>query len=68
MSEILLKIFDSLSEAKLAKNLLEKYGIKSIIQRGPLVAIGEIGDIGRTDLFVLEKDIEKAKEILKTDK
>lgn len=65
MQEILLKTFDSLAIAGLAKNTLEKYGIKSILQkRGLEMAEGAGGDMAGADLFVLEKDIEKAKKIL----
>lgn len=65
MKEILLKTFNSLAIAELAKTTLEKYGVKSVLQKKGLeMAEGAGGDIAGADLFVLEKDIEKARKIL----
>ena len=65
MREKLLKKFNSLIEAELAKNFLRESGIKCFIQkRGLEWAEGAGGDLAGADLFVLEKDIGKAKEIL----
>lgn len=62
---ILLKNFPSIMEAEIAKDILEKNGIKSGIQRGNEGASVEfVSVVGDANLFVLEKDLKKAKEIL----
>lgn len=65
MREVILKSFDSFMEAELIKNLLAKYNIKSFIQRKGL-APGVLGNAEGAGvcLFVAEKDIDKAKQIL----
>ena len=61
----LLKNFSSLAEAELIKNLLEKEGVKSMIQRGESGAATEFsGAAGDADLFVKKDDFDKAREIL----
>ncbi|HDH31278.1 MAG TPA: hypothetical protein ENH26_00705 [Candidatus Wolfebacteria bacterium] len=62
---IFLKNFATYSEAELAKNLLENNDIKSMLQKGDIAVAGEFsGYAGDANLFVLEKDHNKAKEIL----
>lgn len=61
MSDTFLTNFSSLGEAKVVKTLLEANGIKSVIQGG--VAY-DSGDNQGIKIFVLEKDLIKAKELL----
>jgi hypothetical protein len=61
---ILLKRFSSIMEAELAKSLLESQNINCIIKNAGLKFVGDLGDGYGADLFVLEKNIEKAKKIL----
>ena len=63
MKEVLVKHFKFRSEADLAKGLLEKYGIKSVIQFGLLFG-NNVRPNNPADLFVSEKNLDKAKEIL----
>ena len=66
MKDICIKNFQMQVEAEIAKSMLEANGIKSVIQKQGFALGGEIpaaGSIG-VDLFVLEKDFEKAKELL----
>lgn len=58
-----IKTFKSVMEAELAKNLLKENGIESIVQKGTFAGFS---DAQVADLFVSEKDIEKANEILET--
>lgn len=59
-----IKFFDSIIEAELAKNLLKEFKIESVVQRKGLKYPGDMGDSYGADLFVTEKDIDKAKELL----
>lgn len=62
-----LKNFGTYAEAELAKNLLEKLGVRAWIQKGDLNAAGEFaGFSGDADVFVFEKDFKKAKDILES--
>ena len=63
MNLICLKHYNLLPEAELAKNLLESNGIKSLLQKDGLPGAGLMLVQG-ADLFVDDKDKEKAKEIL----
>ena len=60
-----IKFFNSIAEAELARNLLKKSGIESLVQRRGMEFPGDMGDSYGGDLFVAEKDTEKAKKILK---
>lgn len=68
MEYIFLKNFATYSEAELAKNTLEASGVKSMVQKGNMGAAGEFsGFAGDADLFVLAKDLDEAKEVLKEE-
>lgn len=63
-----LKNFATYSEAELGKNYLEKEGINSVIQKGDLAAGADFsGYAGNAELYVNEKDFERAKEILSNE-
>lgn len=65
---IKIKFFNSIIEAELVKNLLKKYKIESMVQRKGLKYPRDMGDSYGANLFVTEKDIDKAKELLKISK
>ena len=69
MESVRLKNFGTYAEAELAKNLLEKLGVKARVQKGNnLNTLGEYtGFGGDADLFIFEKDFDKANDILKND-
>ncbi|MFH1780699.1 MAG: DUF2007 domain-containing protein [Candidatus Nealsonbacteria bacterium] len=64
MESIIIKRFNSIVEAELAKNLLKENGIESLVRRRGIRFPGDMGDSFGADLFVNKKDAEKAKEIL----
>lgn len=59
-----IKFFNSIAEAGLAKNLLKENGIESSIQNNGVEFPGDLGDSYGADLFVADRDLEKAKDIL----
>jgi len=59
-----IKFFNSIVEAELAKNLLKEHNIESLSQKRGVEFPGSLGDSYGADLFVNEKDIETAKELL----
>ena len=62
---IKIKNFATYPEAEMSKELLEKSGIKCMLQKGNLAAGGEFtGITGDANLFVSARDYIKAKEIL----
>jgi hypothetical protein len=62
---VLLKNFSNYSEAMMIKELLEKQGIKSMIQKGDLNAASEFtGWTGDANIFVPENKFEEAKSII----
>ena len=62
---VFFKNFANYAEATMAKEILEKEGIKSVIQKGDINAASEfVGWIGDVDMFVLENNLDKAKEIV----
>ena len=62
---ILLKNFSSIPEAELMKQFLDSEGIKSMIQKGNIGVASEFtGSVGDADLFVMKRDIEKAKKVI----
>ncbi|OGY58689.1 MAG: hypothetical protein A3F24_00485 [Candidatus Colwellbacteria bacterium RIFCSPHIGHO2_12_FULL_44_17] len=62
---VFLKNFATYNEAELEQDLLEKYCIKSVIQKGDIASIVDfVGHIGEANLLVTQKDYQKAKEIL----
>jgi putative signal transducing protein len=66
-----LKRFTSITEAELVKNLLKAYGIESILRKNIHPSLdgmpAGMGDASGADLFVLEKDLSEAKNILSTE-
>lgn len=61
---IKIKLFNSITEAQLTGNMLREYGIENWVQKRGAEFPGDLGDSYGAELFVAEKDIEKAKEIL----
>jgi len=61
---IRIKFFNSIMEAELANNLLKEHGIRGMVQKRGVEYPGDRGDNYGADLFVDEKDTEKANEIL----
>ncbi|MCX6702270.1 MAG: hypothetical protein NTW60_00105 [Candidatus Wolfebacteria bacterium] len=64
MKEVLVGSFNSIAEGELAKNLLLGHGIKCLFQKRGLEFPGDLGDSYGADLFVLEKDAQKAKKVM----
>lgn len=63
--EILLKKFNSNLLAESVQGLLKSYGITSIIKvEGGVEFRGALGDSYGADLYILEKDYKRAKEII----
>lgn len=63
--EKLLKRFNSNLMAEAIKNMLKSYGIESMLKvEGGIDYRGAIGDSYGASLYVLDKDYQKAKEIL----
>jgi len=63
--EILLKKFNSNILTETAQNLLKSNGIVSIIKiEGGISFRGALGDGYGSDLYVLEKDYKRAKQII----
>ncbi len=64
-TEILLKKFNSNILAEAAQNLLKSHGIESTIKiEGGASFRGALGDNYGADLWVLEKDFQRAEEII----
>jgi hypothetical protein len=61
---IKIKFFNSIIEARLAGNLLKEYGIKNLVKERGLKFPGDLGDSYGAELFIAEKDAERAREIL----
>ncbi|MFH1170290.1 MAG: DUF2007 domain-containing protein [Candidatus Vogelbacteria bacterium] len=59
-----IKFFNSIVEAELAKNLLKENGVESSVQKRGIEFSGDMGDSFGADLFVSEKDVLKANELL----
>jgi len=65
MNIVLLKNFAIYPEAEMNKELLERLGIRCMLQKGNLAAGAEFtGTVGDANLFVSSRDYTKAKEIL----
>lgn len=64
---VFLKSFNSIILAEFARNLLKYHNINSIIKNSGVEFPGDLGDGFGGELYVLEKDYEKAKEILDED-
>ncbi len=67
MNPVLLKSYDVIALAEMEKGLLEAEGIKCLIKKGTWGLITGGASSGGADLFVLEKDLARAKEILSND-
>lgn len=67
MKEIIVKSFNIVAEAESAKNLLEQHDIKSIVQKKGPTAWGNV-DADGADLFVAEKNVNKAREVLEENR
>ena len=63
---IKIKFFNSITKAELAGNLLKSNSIESSVNRLGIEFPGDRGDSFGAELFVDEKDFNKAKEILET--
>lgn len=66
MEQVRVKNFLTVIEAELAQNMLQASGIKSVIQKDGNALNGGVaqgGGLG-VNLFVLEKDLQEAKELL----
>ena len=64
---IKIKSFNSIIKAQLEGNLLKAHGIKNWVQKKGLEFPGDLGDSYGAELFVSEKDAERAREILEAD-
>ena len=66
MEQVCIKNFSTIIEAEMAKGFLEANEIKSVIQKDASISGGGVaaGSGVGVNLFVLEKDVEKAKELL----
>jgi hypothetical protein len=64
MEQIKVKNYSSDIEAEMGKNLLSAHGIKSFVQTNGIHSSGIPTDNMGADLYVFEKDIEQAKNIL----
>lgn len=64
---IKIKFFNSIAEAQLIGNLLESCGVKNLVKKRGLEFPGDLGDFYGADLFVAERDVKKAKEILEIE-
>ena len=60
-----IKSFNSITEAELVKNILKENSIEGWVQKGGIKFPGDMGDSYGAELSVAEKDVAKAKEILK---
>jgi len=66
--EVLLKKFNSNMLAEAAQQLLKSHGLASVIKvRGAVAFRGFLGDNYGADLWVLERDFEKAKKIINNE-
>lgn len=65
MQDILLKYFNSYIEAEAMKALLNAEGIKCVLQKNGLEwAEGGGGDLGGASIYVMEKDLGTAQQII----
>ena len=62
MKDVVIKTFENEVTANMAQNKVEAYGIKSVAMRLSGNKGGSASN--STELRVLEKDVEKAKELL----
>ena len=63
---ILLEPEASYSDAKIVERLLASYGVHVVLQRGDSGAASEFtGAFGEVDIFVLAKDLDRARTILR---
>ena len=64
METVFIANFGSIAEAELSKNFLLENGIKSMIQKHGIHYGGDGGDSQGANLLALEKDVERAIELL----
>lgn len=65
---IKIQFFNSIALAQLAGNLLRENGIENWVQKRGMQFPGDLGDSYGAELFIAEKDVKKATEILQIDK
>lgn len=61
---IQIKVYNSISEAELARNLLKECGVESMVEKLGIQFPGDMGDSYGAKLFVGKNNVERAKEIL----
>ncbi len=60
-STVVLKVFNDIVEANVAKNLLQESGIESFLEDENVIGLNPLGGI---QLRIFEKDINAAQEII----
>lgn len=67
MKEIKIKNFPTRIEAEIGKTMLRSHGIESFLQLEGVHSSGIPNETLGVDLYVLEKNMEKARELLESD-
>jgi hypothetical protein len=65
MNLIAIRTYGTITEAELAKNLLEAEGVRCMVRKSALNVYA--GNAAPAELLVKEADVEKAQEILSDD-
>lgn len=60
----LLKTFNSITEAEFVKNILKEHNIESWVKKSGAQYPGDLGDSFGAELYVDEKKLDEAKDIL----
>ena len=63
----LVKRFDNITEAELAKNYLREHGIGGLIENAGVEFAGDLGDGFGASLLVQDSDWQQARELLSDD-